>query len=55
MLRAAVAEFNLGAHRGQQSAFGFDIANLRNVFENDRLIGEQGGSHRRQARRSSHR
>ena len=45
MLRASVAEFDFGAHGGQQVARGLDVANLGNVFENDGLIGEQGCGH----------
>ena len=45
MLRASVAEFDFGAHGGQKIARGVDVANLGNVFEDDRLIGEQGGGH----------
>ena len=48
MLRAPVAEFDIGAHRRQQAALGLDVTHLRNVFQNDRLIGEQGRGHRRQ-------
>ena len=49
MLRASVAEFDFGAHGGEQAARGFDVAHLGNVFENDRLFGEQGGGHGRQS------
>ncbi len=45
MLRAAVTEFDLGAHAGEQAARGFDVAHLGNVFQHDRLVGEQGGGH----------
>ena len=45
VLGAAVAEFDFGAHGGQQVARGLDVANLRNVFEDHGLIGEQGGRH----------
>ena len=45
MLGASVAEFDFGAHGGQQVARGLDVAYLRNVFEDDRLIGEQGRGH----------
>ncbi len=48
MLRAAVSQFDFGAHGGQKFAGGFDVANLRNIFQNDRLVGEQGGGHGRQ-------
>ena len=45
VLRAAVAEFDFRAHGGEQLARGFDVAHLRNVFQNDRLFGEQSRSH----------
>ena len=48
VLRAAVAKFDLGAHRGQQLALGLDVAHLRDVFQNDGLFGKQRGGHSRQ-------
>ena len=45
MLGASVAEFDFGAHGGEQVARGLDVANLRNVFQDDRFVGEQGGGH----------
>ena len=45
VLGAAVAEFDFGAHGGEQLARGLDVAHLRNVFENHRLVGEQGRRH----------
>ena len=45
MVSASVAEFDLGSHGGQQFARGFDVAHLRNVFEDHRLVGEQSGGH----------
>ena len=48
MLRAAIAEFDFGAHGGQQLALGLDVAHLGNVFQDDRLVGEQGRRHGRQ-------
>ncbi len=45
VLGASVAEFDLGAHGGQQSALGFNVAHLGNVFENDGFRGEQRGRH----------
>ena len=48
VMGASVAEFDFGAHGGQQLARGLDVAHLRDVFENDRLIGEQGSRHARQ-------
>ncbi len=50
MMSAPIAEFDLGAHRRQQLTSGFDIANLRNVFERDGFFREQS---RRHARKSS--
>jgi hypothetical protein len=43
VLRASVAEFDLGSHGSQQVASGLNVAHLRNVFEDDRFVGEQGG------------
>ena len=48
MLGASVAQFDFRAHGGEQFARGLDVAHLRNVFEDDRLVGEQGGGHGRQ-------
>ena len=45
VMGASVAEFDFGAHGGEQVACGLNVADLRNVFENDRLIGEQGSGH----------
>src|SRR5713226_9477555 len=45
MLRPAVSQFDLGAHGRQQLACGFNVAYLRNVFQNDRFFREQGGGH----------
>ena len=45
VLGASVAEFDFGAHGGEQVARGLDVADLRNVFEDDGLVGEQGGGH----------
>ena len=42
---ASVAEFDFGAHGGEQVARGLNVAHLRNVFEDDGLVGEQGGGH----------
>ena len=42
---ASVAKFDFGAHGGQQVARGLNVADLGNVFEDDGLIGEQGGGH----------
>jgi hypothetical protein len=48
MLGAAIAQFDLGPHGGKQLALGLDIAHLGNVFEDDRIFGENGGGHGRQ-------
>ncbi len=45
MLGAAVAELDLGAHGGEQLALGLDVADLRDVFEDDLVFGEDGGGH----------
>jgi len=45
MLRAAVAEFDFGAHGLEQLALGFDVLDLRDVFEDDFVLGEDGRSH----------
>ena len=45
VLGASVAEFDFGAHGGEQVARGLNVAHLRNIFEDDRLVGEQGGGH----------
>jgi hypothetical protein len=45
---ASVAEFDFGAHGGEQLARGLDVAHLRNVFENHRFVGEQSRRHARQ-------
>ncbi len=48
MMGASVAEFDFGAHGGEQLARGLDVAHLRDVFENHRFVGEQGCRHARQ-------
>ncbi len=50
MLGAAVSEFDFGSHGGKQFARGLNVADLRDVFQDDRIFGEQGGRHRRQGR-----
>src|ERR1700719_5317565 len=47
VLSASVAEFDLDAHGGEQVASSLNIANLRNVFEDEGFVGEQGGGHAR--------
>ena len=48
MRGAAVAKLHIGAHRNQQVALSLNIANVRNVFQNHRFIGKDGGGHGRQ-------
>ncbi len=48
MLGPAVSQLDLGAHRRQQFARGFNVAHLRNIFQNDRLFRKQGRGHGRQ-------
>ena len=48
MMGASVAEFDFGAHGGEQLARGLDVAHLRDVFENHRFVGEQGCRHARE-------
>jgi hypothetical protein len=48
MLRPAVSQLDFGAHRSQQLAGSFNVAHLRNIFQNDRLFREQGRGHGRQ-------
>ena len=45
MMGASVAEFDFGSHGGEQFARSFDVAHLRNVLEDDLLIGKQSRSH----------
>src|SRR5450755_4070638 len=45
VLGASIAEFDFRSHGSKQVALGDDVTNLGNVFENDRFIGEQSGSH----------
>ena len=45
MVGASVAEFDFGAHGGQEVPGGLDVADLGNIFEDDRFVGEQGGGH----------
>ena len=45
MLGAAVAEFDFGAHAGEELALGLDVADLGDVFEDDFVFGEDGGGH----------
>jgi hypothetical protein len=45
VLCATVSELDFRAHRGQQVAFGFNIANLRNVFQNDWFFRQKRRRH----------
>ena len=45
VMRAAVAQFNFGAHGSEKVARGLNVANLRNIFQDHRLIGQQSGGH----------
>ncbi len=45
MVSASVAEFDFGSHGGEQLARGFDVAHLRDVFEDDGFLGKQGRGH----------
>jgi len=45
MLGAAIAEFDFGAHALKQLALGFDVADLGNIFEDDFVLGKDGGGH----------
>ncbi len=49
VLGAAVAEFNLGAHAGEELALGLDVLDLRDVFEDDLVFGQDGGGHARES------
>jgi hypothetical protein len=42
---ASVAEFDFGTHGGKKFARGFDVTHLRDILENDGLVGEQGRCH----------
>ena len=48
VLGASVAEFDFGAHGGEQVARGLNIADLGNILKDDGLVGEQGGGHARE-------
>ncbi len=48
MLGAAIAEIDLGTHGSEQFALGLDVADLRDIFEDDLIFGEDGGSHTRE-------
>src|SRR5665213_4099107 len=45
VLGAAVAELDRGAHRFEQLALRLDVADLRDVFEYDLVLGEDGRGH----------
>ena len=45
MLGAAVAELYLSAHGDKQLALGLDVADLRDVLEDDLVFRKDGGGH----------
>ena len=45
VLGATVAELNFGTHGGEELALGLDVADLRDVFKDDLVFGEDGGGH----------
>ncbi len=45
MMSAPKAEFDVGSHGGEQVARGLDVAHLRNIFEDDGFVREQGRGH----------
>src|SRR5260370_42542378 len=45
MLGTAVAQFDFGSHGGEEVARSLNVAYLRDVFEDDRFVGEQGSGH----------
>src|ERR1700744_5904061 len=45
MLCASVSKLYLSAHGDEQLPFGLDIANLRNIFEDDLVLRKDGGRH----------
>ena len=49
MLGASESEFDFGAHGGEQLACGLDVADLRNIFEDAVLIGQERGRHARES------
>jgi hypothetical protein len=48
MMRAAIAQLNFRAHRGQQLPRRFNVAHLRDIFDDYRLVCEQSRSHARE-------
>ena len=45
VLGAAIAEFDLGAHGGQQFPLGLDIPDLGNILQHHFVFGEYRGGH----------
>ncbi len=45
VLGAAIAELDLGSHGREEFALGLDVADLRDVFEDDLFLREDGGGH----------
>jgi hypothetical protein len=45
VLGTAVTQLDLGPHAGEKLALGLDVTDLGDVFEDDLVFGEDGGSH----------
>src|SRR5580704_5230066 len=45
VLGAAIAQINLGSHAGQELALRLDVTDLRDIFEDDLVFGEDGSGH----------
>ena len=45
---ASITQLNFGAHGDEQVALRLNVAHVRDIFQDDRLVGEQGGGHRGQ-------
>ena len=48
MMSASVAQFNFSAHGDKQIALGLNVADVRDVFQDYGLVGQDSGSHGRQ-------
>jgi hypothetical protein len=48
VLGAAVSEFDFGAHGRQELASSLNVADLGNVFEDYRFVGQQSRGHGRE-------
>src|SRR6266700_6799579 len=49
MVSAAIAQLNFGSHGDQQVALRLYVANVRNIFQDDWFIRQDGGGHGRQS------